>query len=364
MNKPWTETILGEMIELKRGYDLPQQDRRPGSVPVVSSSGTTDYHAEAKVEGPGVVTGRYGTIGQVFYVPQDFWPLNTTLYVCDFKGNDRRFISYFLRSIDFLAYSDKAAVPGVNRNHLHQAKVKCPPLKEQQAIATLLASLDDKIQANQSMNETLQATAEALFHAWFVNSAAEELPTGWQRATVDQEFRLTMGQSPPGDTYNETGTGTPLYQGSADFGFRYPTPRVFCTAPTRFAEPGDTLVSVRAPVGSVNMTQSKCCVGRGVAAVRHKTGSRSYTYYFMRSLKKDFARFEAEGTVFGSINKADFHRIECVAPPKHLIQEFEATAYPLDQLIESNEAQSNALGSLRDVLLPKLLSGDVRLPTE
>lgn len=101
----WRACPLGEVIELKRGYDLPQQDRRHGPVPVVSSSGVIDHHTQAMVKGPGVITGRYGTLGQVFYIERDFWPLNTTLYVRDFKGNDPRFISYFLRCLDFLAQS-------------------------------------------------------------------------------------------------------------------------------------------------------------------------------------------------------------------------------------------------------------------
>src|SRR4051812_5449584 len=119
MSGEWLDVRLGDVIELKRGYDLPQQQRLPGSVPLVSSSGVTDHHAVAMAKGPGVVTGRYGTLGEVFYIREDFWPLNTTLYVRDFKGNDPRFISYLLRGVDFLAYSDKAAVPGLNRNHLH-----------------------------------------------------------------------------------------------------------------------------------------------------------------------------------------------------------------------------------------------------
>ena len=143
----WQEASLGEVIELKRGYDLPQRKRIPGSVPLISSSGVTYYHTEAKVRGPGVVTGRYGTLGEVFFVPSDFWPLNTTLYVCDFKGNDPRFISYFLRGLDFSAYSDKAAVPGLNRNHLHQTAVRYPAdITEQRAIAHVLGTLDDKIE--------------------------------------------------------------------------------------------------------------------------------------------------------------------------------------------------------------------------
>ena len=166
----WQEASLGEVIELKRGYDLPQRKRIPGSVPLVSSSGVTYYHTEAKVKGPGVVTGRYGTLGEVFFVPSDFWPLNTTLYVRDFKGNDPRFISYFLRGLDFSAYSDKAAVPGLNRNHLHQAAVRYPAdITEQRAIAHILGTLDDKIELNRRMNQTLGEMARAIFQDWFVD---------------------------------------------------------------------------------------------------------------------------------------------------------------------------------------------------
>ena len=154
----WQEVTLGEVIELKRGYDLPRRERIPGSVPLVSSAGVTDHHVEAKFSGPGVITGRYGTLGKVFFVPSDFWPLNTTLYVRDFKDNDPRFISYFLRSLDFSAYSDKAAVPGLNRNHLHQAAVRIPPLSEQRAIAHVLGTLDDKIGLNRRINQTLEET--------------------------------------------------------------------------------------------------------------------------------------------------------------------------------------------------------------
>ena len=144
MASDWRETTLGNVIELKRGYDLPQTQRRLGKHPIVSSSGVSGFHDECKVRGPGVVTGRYGTIGEVFYVPSDFWPLNTTLYVRDFKGSDPRFIAYFLRTLRFDAYSDKAAVPGINRNHLHQAEVTVPEPDEQKTIADVLASLDQQ----------------------------------------------------------------------------------------------------------------------------------------------------------------------------------------------------------------------------
>ncbi len=169
MANKWRKTTLGEVIELKRGYDLPAKSRRPGPFPVVSSSGPTDTHAESKVKAPGVVTGRYGTIGEVYYITTDYWPLNTALYVKDFKGNNPRFVSYFLRGIDFVAYSDKSAVPGVNRNHLHQAKVSVPPLPKKTRIADVLGKLDDKIELNRRMNRTLEKMAAAIFKSWFID---------------------------------------------------------------------------------------------------------------------------------------------------------------------------------------------------
>ena len=165
----WQSGQLGDFITLQRGFDLPRQNRRSGRVPVVSSSGVSDYVAESRVRAPGVVTGRYGTIGHVFYLTQDFWPLNTTLYVKDFKGNDPRFVSYFLRTVDFSSCSDKSSVPGVNRNDLHTLLVSFPPLAEQREIARILGALDDKIELNRRMSATLEAMARALFKCWFVD---------------------------------------------------------------------------------------------------------------------------------------------------------------------------------------------------
>ena len=176
---------------------------------------------------------------------------------------------------------------------------------------------------------------------------------------VGDEFHITMGQSPPGSTYNEKGEGMPFYQGRRDFGFRFPTKRVYCVAPKRLAEPGDTLVSVRAPVGDATMASEACCVGRGVAAVRHKSGSRSYTYYTMVSLQPEFARYEGEGTVFACINKKPFAGITHVVPPAQAITRFETSSAPLDSAIDLHAKQTRDLSLTRDALLPRLLSGAI-----
>lgn len=170
MSFDWINITLGDFLNLKRGYDLPKTKRKDGNIPIVSSSGYSGVHDIPMVKGPGVVTGRYGTIGEVFYIPENFWPLNTTLYVEDFKGNSPLFSYYLLQTIDFHAYSDKAAVPGINRNHVHMASIRVPnSIIAQEKIASILKKLEDKITSNKKINQTLEQMAQALFKSWFVD---------------------------------------------------------------------------------------------------------------------------------------------------------------------------------------------------
>lgn len=306
---------------------------------------------------------------------------------------DPLFVRYYFNGAEgqraIRSIATGSAQPNLNIPNLHSLQIPLPPLAEQKAIAAVLGALDDKIELNRRMNATLEAMARALFQSWFVDfdpvrakldgrkpTALDEptaalfpehledsplghIPKGWKAGTVVEGFNLTMGQSPPGDTYNEEGNGLPFYQGRTDFGFRFPTRRIYCTAPTRYAKPGDTLVSVRAPVGDINMANEECCIGRGIAAVRHKSGATSFTYHSMANLYPDFARFEAEGTVFGSINKDSFENLRFVIPPNEIVTAYERQAGPLDRQIRTLENQSRTLATLRDTLLPKLLNGEL-----
>ncbi len=349
-----------------------------------------------------VLLSHKGTVGKVALVADDAPPFvcspQTTFWrTLDQKRLDRKYLYAFLRSPGFHAQLATRAgetdmAPYVSLTSQRGLSVTVPPIGTQRAIAHILGTLDDKIELNRRMNETLEAMARALFKSWFVDfdpvrakaegrdpglpqpladlfpdsfedSELGEIPKGWECSTVGKHFKLTMGQSPPGSTYNETGDGLPFFQGRTDFGFRFPSRRIFCTAPTRLADAGDTLVSVRAPVGDVNIAIEPCAVGRGVAAVRHLSGSCSFTYHAMHNLGEHFNKFEAEGTVFGSINKADFGRLPFVAPPPAVLASFEQLVSSIDAQVESNERESRTLAALRDTLLPKLISGEVRLKT-
>jgi type I restriction enzyme S subunit len=183
----WKCGRLGDFVTLQRGFDLPKRLRENGPVPIVTSSGIEDFHSESKVNCPGVVTGRYGTIGNVFYLKQNFWPLNTTLFVSDFQGNDPQFVSYFLKTIDFETHSGKSGVPGVNRNDLHQEVVHFPPtLAEQEAIASALSDADALIE---SLEQLLVKKRQ------IKQGAMQELLTGRMRlAGFDDSWRsISLG---------------------------------------------------------------------------------------------------------------------------------------------------------------------------
>jgi type I restriction enzyme S subunit len=374
----WKETILGDVIELKRGYDLPQQQRRFGRVPLVSSSGVTDYHAVAMVKGPGVVTGRYGTLGQVFFVPDDFWPLNTTLYVRDFKGNAPRFISYFLRGLDFLAYSDKAAVPGLNRNHLHQARVRLPSdISEQRAVAHILSTLDDKIELNRRMNETLEAMARALFKSWFVAfDPVRAKVEGRQPARMDVEtaalfpdaFEDSMlGKRPKGWYVGPLGgilelkRGYDLPQQRRIFGF---VPIYSSSGLTGYHSAakvkGPGIVTGRyGTIGEIFFVNEDFWPLNTTLYVRNfKNNIPRFVYYILHTLS--FEAYLDKAAVPG-INRNHVHQEIVLCPPVNLQCKFVERLEPFWQRQAMNNKEVRTLATLHDTLLPKLISGELRV---
>jgi type I restriction enzyme S subunit len=290
----WPLVPLGELTENRDGRRVPvkENDRKAGPYPYYGASGIVD-----RVDGY-LFDGEYLLIGEdgenlrtrqtpiAFMATGKFWVNNHAHIVRGNHRADTRFLSYVLSQTDISGYLTGSTMPKLTQGNLNRLPVIAPPLAEQKAIAAVLGALDDKIELNRRMNATLEAMARALFQSWFVDfdpvrakqegrkptgmddataalfpdsfkhEADGAVPKGWNLGMVKDVFDLTMGQSPPGDTYNENGNGIPFYQGRTDFGSRFPTRRMFCTSPKRYAKPGDTLVSVRAPVGDINMAGS------------------------------------------------------------------------------------------------------------
>ena len=274
---------------------------------------------------------------------------------------------------------------------LENLQIPSYPLSNQRTIAHVLGTLDDKIELNRRMNATLESMARALFRSWFVDfdpvrakmegrdtglpkdiadlfpdrlvdSELGEIPAGWTVGHVEDGLEIVMGQSPPGHTYNDIGDGLPFFQGRSDFGFRYPKNRKFCTAPKRIAQPWDTIVSVRAPVGDINIAWERCCIGRGVAALRPRSGAVSYGYCAAQALQPQMHEYEHTGTVFGAINRKQLARLPLAQPAADVVRRFEDLVHPSDQMIRLRTAEVATLTALRDALLPKLVSGEMRVP--
>jgi type I restriction enzyme S subunit len=195
----WHKITLGEFVTFQRGHDLPSKERKEGRYPIIASNGIVGYHNEFKAHGPGVTIGRSGNLGEPFFIKQDYWPHNTTLYSIDFHNSEPLFVYYFLKTLNLKTFNAGSAVPTLNRNHIHTIEIVVPKyFEEQHAIASILSSLDDKIALNRQMNSTLEAIGQALFKHWFVDF---EFPDGEDkpyRSSGGEMLETELGEVPRG----------------------------------------------------------------------------------------------------------------------------------------------------------------------
>lgn len=399
MANEWRQTTLGEILTLQRGHDLPSQKRSTGEIPIISSSGITDYHSEAAARGPGVITGRYGTIGEVFYVEGDYWPLNTTLYVKNFKGNSPKFIYYLLKTIDFHQFNDKSSVPGVNRNHAHTASVTLPPLHIQGQIAAILSAFDDKIELNSQMNRTLEQMARALFKSWFVDfdplrakmrgeepegmdaeTAAlfpdelvrvdgQEVPRGWDIVTLDSvSTYLNRGIAPK---YVETeGIAVVNQKCIRDFQIDLSKARLHSSTSSFLEDKrvkkedvlvNSTGVGTLGRLAQVLVLDGELTVDTHVTIIRPDLKKVTPSFFGVQ-LESAQAKIESMGV--GSTGQTELGRgilgsLEFLLPDRTTMEAFEMAIRPMRITLAHLQAESAHLAHLRDSFLPRLLSGEV-----
>lgn len=226
--------------------------------------------------------------------------------------------------------------------------------------------------ARRPRNHNLEEQAQALYKSWFVDfepfkdggffdSELGMIPEGWHLGTLSEIADVTMGQSPSGTSFNEDGRGIAFYQGRTEFGFRFPSIKLFTTEPTRYAEPHSVLMSVRAPVGDINVALDKCCIGRGLAAITAKNKALSFVLYTLKGKTLELDLYNGEGTVFGSINRKELEGLSILIPPKSIIQRFNDCIKPVDDSIEIACKETVSLSYLRDSILQKLMSGQMTL---
>jgi type I restriction enzyme S subunit len=363
-----------------------------------------NFLSKSKLFAGDLVLCNVGSVGVTFRVPDLGLPmsLGPNAVVCRTRNPDQirqDYLYFYFRSPQgqqlLQELSGGSTVQAkFNKTDLRQASISVPSITQQDRVISILGAIESKIASNKSQTSTLEQIAQTIFKSWFVDfdpvqakSRGEQpdgmsaktaalfpdsledsefgpIPAGWSFSTLGETSKLIMGQSPPGESYNEMGEGLPFYQGRTDFGSRFPSERVYTTAGKRLAKPGDTLISVRAPVGDANQALTECVVGRGVAALRHNSNSEIYTYSLMASLRPKLNYFNGEGTIFGAINRKDFEALNVVEPEPALVEAFETTLAPSNVLIRNLHEQNLTLEKLRDSLLPRLISGELEIPEE
>ena len=273
---------------------------------------------------------------------------------------DKDYLYYLVCNPEVREPAIKSMVGSSGRQRVQMDVVKnleidVPPLVEQEKIGSFLKAFDDKIALNDRINNNLEQQAQAIYQQMFIDNARSD----WAEGTLSDIADITMGQSPSGSSYNEDGTGTIFFQGRAEFGFRFPSVRLYTTEPKRMARSNDTLMSVRAPVGDLNVAHMDCCIGRGLAAIHSKSHHQSFVLYTMFSLKKQLDVFNGEGTVFGSINRNSLNDMPILIPSDDILDEFERIVAPMDLTIRNNYDENCRLQDIRDTLLPRLMSGEL-----
>ena len=272
---------------------------------------------------------------------------------------------------DWVKSFDTGATRGnINAQTFASMPIALPDKETQDRIVDILSAIDNKIRLNNRINHNLEEQAQALYKSWFVdfepfrggNFVDSELgliPEGWRVGTLSEISSITMGQSPSGTSFNEVGDGIVFYQGRTEFGNRFPSIRLYTTEPTRFAERFSVLLSVRAPVGDINIAKEKCCIGRGLASIHGLF--QSFVYYTVGSLKPVLNRFNGEGTVFGSINRKELEELKIIVPPAIIQEDFNSIVSRYDRDIYNRSSENETLCQLRDKILPKLMSGELKI---
>lgn len=319
--------------------------------------------------------GNKELIGRSMLIEDDLEDVSFSGFCIRFRPSDpntnSRFLSLFFRTSLFrrvLSQQGKGTnINNLNQSILERMEVPYPQPIVQDKITEVASAYDDLIETNRRRIALLEEAARLLYREWFVHfrfpghehvPLTDGLPEGWERRTLLDLAEVVMGQSPKSEFYNDTGNGLPFHQGVTDYGFRFVSHRTYSTVVTKIAEAGDILVSVRAPVGRINITRDKIVLGRGLSAIRSRTGHQSFLFY---ALKNHFYAEDiiGSGAIYAATNKKELEGQELVVPSSALLTEFEAQAATFDRQIANLTSQNEKLAQARDLLLPRLMNGEI-----
>ncbi|WP_432339451.1 restriction endonuclease subunit S [Anaerobutyricum soehngenii] len=307
-------------------------------------------------------TGTIGNIGIVENCSNYDFNRDVGIFKCKTDVLLPRYLYYVLLS-DYVQTKIRHNSKGGTQKHIYihdleDIEIELPEIEEQKRVLNTLGKIDDKIHKNREINDYLCSQIQFLFSYLFNLSNA---PKSWDKGVLSDIANITMGQSPSGDSYNIIGKGCPFYQGSTDFGAIFPTMRMYTDKPSRYAKVLDTLLSVRAPVGSLNIAYENCCIGRGLASIHGKYDNNTFVRYLLKNNRWYFDNINNSGTTFGSITKNYLFEMPITIPDGKLVSMFEQKSSLIEQQIYKNEQQIRELSNLRDWLLPMLMNGQATI---
>lgn len=362
----WKEYKLGEVVTFQRGHDLPKDKMADGNIPVAGSNGIIGYHNQYTLEGPGVTIGRSGNIGIPHYYPCSYWAHNTVLYVKDFKGNNPQFIYYLLKTFDFTQLNTGSAVPSLNRNHIHELPVSIPNVEEQKRIASILRSLDDKIDLLNRENATLEAMAETLFRQWFIEEAKED----WEEGKLG-DILSVKGGTTPSTKESRYWDGDIAWTSPRDITtligiYLFKTEKSITQAGLRqissgLLPKGTLLMSSRAPVGVLAFAEIPLAINQGYIAIIDDKGYAKEFIYLWLKANMDLVHSYSNGSTFMEISKSAFKSLDITIPSQKVVSDFVTMIKPYFDKIKLNEEQIRLITKQRDILLPKLMSNEIKL---
>jgi type I restriction enzyme S subunit len=367
----WKWVKLGDVVTLQRGYDLPKSKMEKGNIPVVGSNGIIGYHNKATTKAPGITIGRSGNIGNVYLYKSDFWAHNTTLYVKDFKENDVIFLFYLLKNIDFKQLNAGSAVPTLNRNHIYPIEVKIPiKIEEQKAIAEVLSSIDDKIELLHCQNKTLEEMAMTLFRQWFIEPTEDGLPDGWEEVKIGDVLDVVLGGTPSTKVAEYWNGDIPWINSGEINNFRIVKATKYITASglknsnTKLMPKGTTVLAITgATLGKVSLLEIDTCANQSVVGIiPNDIFPKEYIYLWIK-YKIDEIILNETGGAQAHINQNDVKNTAIIKPTKEYLNERNKKLRNIFSKITNNVFQIQTLEKLRDTLLPKLMSGEIRVRT-
>ncbi len=408
MSSEWELKTLGEFCPFKYGKGLPERDRKPGGYGVFSSAGLVGSHEAAYVNSPGVVIGRKGTVGSVTYSPAPFWPIDTAFYVEDQPDiRDVRFTYYLLKTLNLHSMNTDSAVPGLNRDNAHALEVRVPPVSEQKSIANFLQHFDDRITLLRETNTTLEAIAQALFKSWFVDfdpvhaKMQGRAPEGMDEATAalfpDSFEESELGAVPKGWGVNAVGDvvnvtdyvangsfaalkdnvtllDTPsyaLYVRTTDHnsgfsgGYRYVDKSAYDFLSKSALSGSEVIISNVGDVGTVfrppRWLGMPMTLGSNAVALKKPEMSAYLYFYFSGAQGQHHIQSIVTGSAQLKFNKTNFRALRILVPDKKCLRGFEEFTESVLHRIDVNRAEIQNLASIRDTLLPRLLSGQISL---